>query len=100
MTSAFIPGDVQSHTVPTYEVPISDKHGKMHRSWYRFMQNLSDIPLYSACTVAKLPAPPAKQAGARGFVTDATATTFLSVPVGNGTHAVPVVWSGSGWLIG
>lgn len=51
-------------------------------------------------TVAGLPAAAAANIGARHFVTDATATTFLSTVAGGGTNKVPVVSNGSSWLIG
>lgn len=49
-------------------------------------------------TVAKLPANAAQ--GARGFVTDATATTFASVVAGGGANKVPVCFDGTNWIIG
>lgn len=51
-------------------------------------------------TVAQLPAANSAGAGARAFVTDATATTFLSTVAGGGANAVPVVSNGTNWLIG
>jgi len=51
-------------------------------------------------TVAGLTAAATAGAGARSFVTDATATTFLSVVAGTGANAVPVVSDGTNWLIG
>jgi len=53
-----------------------------------------------ATTVASLPAAATAGAGARSFVTDATATTFLSIVAGGGTSSVPVVSNGTNWLIG
>jgi len=53
-----------------------------------------------ATTVASLPAAATAGKGARSFVTDATATTFLSVVVGGGTNNVPVVSDAINWLIG
>lgn len=50
--------------------------------------------------VANLPSASASGAGARAFVTNATATTFLSVVVGGGANKVPVVSDGTNWLIG
>lgn len=49
-------------------------------------------------TVAALPASPAQ--GDRSFVTDATATTFLSTVAGGGSDKVPVVYDGTNWVIG
>lgn len=53
-----------------------------------------------ALTVATLPAAATAGAGARSFVTDATATTFLSTVAGGGVNKVPVVSDGTNWLIG
>lgn len=53
-----------------------------------------------ATTVAALPAAATAGKGARSFVTDATATTFLSVVAGGGANNVPVVSDGANWLIG
>lgn len=51
-------------------------------------------------TVSALPAAATAGAGARSFVTDATATTFLSTVAGGGANKVPVVSDGTNWLIG
>ena len=51
-------------------------------------------------TVANLAAAGTAGAGARAFVTDATATTFLSTVAGGGSNKVPVVSDGTNWLIG
>lgn len=53
-----------------------------------------------ATTVAGLPSAATAGKGARSFVTDATATTFLSVVSGGGANNVPVVSNGTNWLIG
>jgi hypothetical protein len=53
-----------------------------------------------ALTVATLPAATTAGAGARSFVTDANATTFLSTVAGGGANKVPVVSDGTNWLIG
>ena len=50
--------------------------------------------------VASLPSAATAGAGARAFVTDANATTFLSVVAGGGSNKVPVVSDGTNWLIG
>jgi len=39
-------------------------------------------------------------AGARGFITDCTTTTFLATAAGGGSNAVPVVSNGTNWLVG
>lgn len=51
-------------------------------------------------TVASLPTASATYKGARGTVTDATATTFLSTVAGGGANVVPVFCDGSVWKIG
>jgi len=50
--------------------------------------------------VTNLAAAETAGAGARAFVTDATATTFLSTVAGGGSNKVPVVSDGTNWLIG
>lgn len=47
-----------------------------------------------------LPSAATAGAGARAFVSDASATTFLSVVAGGGANKVPVVSDGANWLIG
>lgn len=54
----------------------------------------------ASTVVASLPAAATVGAGARHFVTDATATTFLSIVAGGGANKVPVVSDGANWLIG
>lgn len=51
-------------------------------------------------TVASLASAATVGAGSRAFVTDATATTFLSTVAGGGSNKVPVVSDGTNWLIG
>lgn len=53
-----------------------------------------------ATTVSGLVSAATAGAGARAFVTDATATTFLSTVSGGGSNKVPVVSDGTNWLIG
>lgn len=58
------------------------------------------IPVTGSTTVAGLPSAATAGVGARSFVTDATATTFLSTVAGGGANKVPVVSDGTNWLIG
>ena len=58
------------------------------------------VPVTGSTTVASLPSASTAGAGARAFVTDATATTFLSTVAGGGANKVPVVSDGTNWLIG
>jgi len=53
-----------------------------------------------AVTVADLVTAAGAGAGARAFVTDATATTFASVVAGGGANGVPVYSDGTDWRIG
>lgn len=60
----------------------------------------SDPSTPHSSTVANLPAAASVRVGSRAFVTDASATTFNSVVAGGGANTVPVVNSGTNWLIG
>jgi hypothetical protein len=51
-------------------------------------------------TVAGLPSAATAGAGARAFVSDATATTFASTVSGSGSNKVPVYSDGTNWKIG
>lgn len=53
-----------------------------------------------AVTVSALPSASTAGAGARAFVTDATATTFASTVAGGGANSVPVYSDGTNWKIG
>lgn len=53
-----------------------------------------------ARTVATLPAASAALKGARSFVTDATAPTFLGALVGGGAVVCPVFCNGAAWVAG
>lgn len=58
------------------------------------------VPRVPSFTVANLPAAGTAGAGARAFVTDATATTFATVVAGGGSNGVPVYSDGTYWRIG
>lgn len=58
------------------------------------------VPVTGSTTVASLPSASTAGTGARSFVTDATATTYLSTVAGGGANKVPVVSDGTNWLIG
>jgi hypothetical protein len=60
---------------------------------------LTDTLITSPKTVATLAAATIG-AGARSFVSDATAATFNSIVTGGGTNAVPVFSDGTSWRIG
>lgn len=77
---------------------VVDRNRRWNADWYDWLVELSAPPLN--VTVANLPSAAREGAGARAFVTDATATTFLSVVVGGAANKVPVVSDGTNWLIG
>jgi autotransporter-associated beta strand protein len=54
----------------------------------------------AAIVVASLPTAAGAAAGARSFVTDATAATFGTIVAGGGANAVPVWSDGTNWKIG
>jgi hypothetical protein len=56
--------------------------------------------IVAARTVATLPAASAALMGARSFVTDATAPTFLGTLTGGGSVVCPVFCNGSAWVAG
>lgn len=58
------------------------------------------VPIRPSFTVANLPAAATAGAGAMAWVTDATATTFLSTVAGGGANKVPVSSDGTNWVIG
>jgi len=58
------------------------------------------MPVTGSVTVTNLPTASSALTGARFFVSDATATTFLSTVAGGGANKVPVVCDGTNWLIG
>ncbi len=65
---------------------------------WRVVTWLLGVAPYPTCLVAELPA--TADTGARGFVTDANATTFASIVAGGGSNKVPVYFDGSDWRIG
>lgn len=58
--------------------------------------NASVLRTAKAYTVATLPT---GAAGMRAYVTDATATTFMSTVAGTGSNVVPVFHNGTNWVI-
>lgn len=58
------------------------------------------IPPTTVFTVATLPSAVTSGMGARGFVSDANATTFASAVAGGGANKVPVYSDGTNWKIG
>ena len=94
--------------IPAPEVPLATPaSGKITIDWYPSIKGLFDrvgslITAYGtgSTVVASLPSAATSGAGARAFVTDATATTSHSTVAGGGANKVPVVSDGAAWLIG
>lgn len=94
--------------IPPPDVPLVDtQSGRINTDWYRFFKAVFDALAAllgwfgtGSTVVASLPAAAKAGAGARAFVTDATATTFHSTVAGGGSNKVPVVSDGTNWLIG
>lgn len=58
------------------------------------------VPALTNYTVATLPSAATSGAGARSFVTDATAPEFGSAVIGGGTVKTPVYSDGTNWIVG
>jgi len=58
------------------------------------------LPTSAVYTFATLPSAVTAGAGARAFITDASATTFASAAAGGGANKVPVYSDGAAWHIG
>lgn len=81
--------------IPLPDVPVIDRAtGLITTDWFDALKRLEG----NVTTVATLPAVGNK--GARGFVTDATSTTFASAVAGGGANNVPVYDDGTIWRIG
>lgn len=60
---------------------------------------LNALVKHAGVPVASLPAATAGLQGYRGYVTDASATTFYSTVAGGGANIVPVFCNGTSWVI-
>ena len=58
------------------------------------------VPPLTNYTVSTLPSAASSGAGARSFVTDATAPTFGAAVSGGGAVATPVYSNGTSWIVG
>jgi hypothetical protein len=94
--------------LPPTDVPfIAPETGKINQVWREYLESVdrlirqfvNDLGTGSK-TVSTLPSASQLGAGARAFVTDASATTFHSTVSGGGSNKVPVVSDGTNWLIG
>lgn len=93
--------------LPQQIVQAVDAKGVLVPNWFNALSSLRAkvVSLVSyvgagPSLAADLPSAATAGAGARAFVTDATATTFHSVVAGTGANKVPVVSDGTNWLIG
>lgn len=91
---------------PPYNQPLL-LNGQITLPWWQYLKAIDDrlrslITAYGtgSVTVSALSSAATAGAGARAFVTDATATTFHSTVAGGGSNKVPVVSDGTNWLIG
>jgi hypothetical protein len=80
------------------QVAVVDKQGRFTPDWYTWADRTGRL-LLEPCTVSQLPTA-SISLGVRGFVTDATASTFASTVTGGGSTGVPVVSDGTNWIIG
>ena len=65
-----------------------------------FETNSTILPALTVYTVATLPSAATSGAGARSFVSDASAPTFGSTVAGGGAVTVPVYSDGTNWKVG
>ena len=80
--------------------PSVDNQGNLGDTSYRFLNAYIGVVKQTAYTVATLPSAVTSGAGAKAFVSDATATTFASTVAGGGATNVPVYSDGTDWKIG
>ena len=90
-----------------YNRAYQDQFNNVLRLYFNRLNTLMDqlnssaiIPPTTIYTVATLPSAATSGAGARSFVSDATATTFASTVAGGGANNVPVYSDGTNWKIG
>jgi len=86
-----------------YDVHFQDQYSSALRIFFNRLvgaYNALQARNLAATTVAGLPTAGTSLKGVKGFVTDATATTFASVVAGTGANAVPVYCDGTNWRIG
>lgn len=84
-------GNISAFRIPGIALTITEVPGSFSAAGY--INN-------GTTTVSSLPSASTAGAGARAFVTDATATTFASTVAGGGSNSVPVYSDGTNWKIG
>ena len=93
---------------PEYDENYINQLNNVLRLYFNQIDNIAGqlstasgvIPALTVYTVATLPSAATSGAGARSFVSDATATTFASTVAGGGANQVPVYSDGTNWKIG
>jgi len=93
---------------PEYDINYINQLNNVLRLYFNQIDNIMGqlstssgiIPALTVYTVATLPSAATSGAGARGFVSDANATTFASTVAGGGANKVPVYSDGTNWKIG
>lgn len=93
-----IGGDLSLHGGSAY--PDADNNQTMGTATRRWSTVHAMNVRTHGTTVASLPTAASAGAGARAFVTNATATTFASIVAGGGSNGVPVYSDGTDWRIG
>lgn len=82
-------------------MPEADNTRSVGSSSFRFANGFfGGYVRTGSYVVSALPSAATAGAGARAFVTDATATTFASTVAGGGANKVPVVSDGTNWIVG
>jgi len=89
----------QGYTTPQFSAG-SDNSISLGTASKRWTTVYSVNAKFTPVTVASLPAAATIGAGAKAFVSDATATTFASIVAGGGANNVPVYSDGTNWRIG
>ena len=84
-----------------YAKQYHDDNNRILRQYFVTLDNFISLlnPSYFG-TVSGLPSAASVGAGARAFVTDATASTFATTVAGGGSINVPVYSDGTNWKVG
>ena len=110
MTTSLVTADSQLSKVAAPNLPLAplqyspgyqDGTNNILRLFFnQVVKILGQLNTASNYTVATLPSAATSGAGARAFVTDATAPTFGSTVAGGGAVNVPVYSDGTNWKVG
>jgi hypothetical protein len=80
--------------------PYADNQGNLGDSSYRWLTAYIGVVKQTVYTVATLPSASTSGAGAKAFVSDATANTYGTTVTGGGSTNAPVYSDGTNWKIG